>query len=358
MTSKPIGSIEESTIDLLPGKGQVYKACLHAHTSVSDGNFSPEEIKRRYKALGYSIVAFTDHELLRRHNELADDSFLPLAGLEIALWSHKYDPKKPNEPIDRVHLNLLATRPDVIAQPWLDAKQCARYAKRGDGFLAGWNATNDEIEAARREPHVGEHPDKSRYFDAETVRALVREAKAAGFLVALNHPRWSHLALQDANAFEGLWAVEVYNRDSELSDYGEDDFFYDALLRGRRNPGLYCLATDDAHKDGHIGHGWVNIRAERLDYDSIVEALRAGHFYSSTGPEILEAKLSSGVLHVRTSPCVSVRLIGNQDCLSSSHPCTEWEFSPTQDGANGHVRLVVEDGHGGVAWTNAVEYQM
>ena len=72
-------------INFLSGSGNEYKACLHAHTAVSDGDYSPSELKARYQALGYSVVAFTDHELLRRHDELADDTFLPLAGLEIAL---------------------------------------------------------------------------------------------------------------------------------------------------------------------------------------------------------------------------------------------------------------------------------
>ena len=119
----------ENTLDLLPTASHLYKACLHTHSKVSDGDFTPEEIKRRYQALGYSVVAFTDHEVLRRHDELADDSFLPLAGLENAFWSHRFDRHEP-EPHDRVHLNLLATRPDIIAQPWLDARQYAPPARR------------------------------------------------------------------------------------------------------------------------------------------------------------------------------------------------------------------------------------
>ena len=107
-------------LTFFPSTSHLYKACLHTHSTISDGNFTPEEIKRQYKALGYSVVAFTDHEVLRRHDELADDSFLPLAGLENALWSHRFDRGEP-KPHDRVHLNLLATRPDVVAQPCLSA---------------------------------------------------------------------------------------------------------------------------------------------------------------------------------------------------------------------------------------------
>ena len=58
---------------LLPDSGNFYKANLHVHTTVSDGQMTPEEIKRIYKEHGYSIVAFTDHEIMIPHTDLADD---------------------------------------------------------------------------------------------------------------------------------------------------------------------------------------------------------------------------------------------------------------------------------------------
>ena len=67
---------------LLGGKGQFYKANLHSHTTLSDGLLTPEEVKALYKEHGYSIVAFTDHDILIPHKDLKDDSFLPLNGLD------------------------------------------------------------------------------------------------------------------------------------------------------------------------------------------------------------------------------------------------------------------------------------
>ena len=49
---------------LLPKEGNFYKANLHCHTTVSDGKRTPEEIKELYMRNGYSIVAYTDHEVL------------------------------------------------------------------------------------------------------------------------------------------------------------------------------------------------------------------------------------------------------------------------------------------------------
>ena len=48
---------------LLPKEGNFYKANLHCHTNLSDGDFTPEEIKEMYKTEGYSVVAYTDHDL-------------------------------------------------------------------------------------------------------------------------------------------------------------------------------------------------------------------------------------------------------------------------------------------------------
>ena len=57
----------------LPESGY-FKANLHCHTTLSDGAFTPEEIKAAYKAQGYSIVAFTDHRKYVHHTELNDES--------------------------------------------------------------------------------------------------------------------------------------------------------------------------------------------------------------------------------------------------------------------------------------------
>jgi len=57
---------------LLPDQGQFYKANMHTHTTISDGKFTPEEIKQLYMEKGYSIVAYTDHEVMMSNNDLTD----------------------------------------------------------------------------------------------------------------------------------------------------------------------------------------------------------------------------------------------------------------------------------------------
>ena len=48
---------------LLDPAKNYFKANLHCHTNISDGKLSPAEIKAHYMKNGYSIVAFTDHDV-------------------------------------------------------------------------------------------------------------------------------------------------------------------------------------------------------------------------------------------------------------------------------------------------------
>ena len=74
---------------LIKEEGNFYKANLHMHTTVSDGKMTPLEVKEKYKEKGYSIVAYTDHELMLPHNDLSDDSFLAITSTEISINQRK-----------------------------------------------------------------------------------------------------------------------------------------------------------------------------------------------------------------------------------------------------------------------------
>ena len=71
---------------LLSESGKFYKANLHSHSTYSDGKLTPEQMKKAYMEKGYSIIAFTDHNLLLSHNDLSDENFLALNGMEIDFY--------------------------------------------------------------------------------------------------------------------------------------------------------------------------------------------------------------------------------------------------------------------------------
>ena len=97
---------------ILTGEKRFYKANLHCHSVISDGAKTPEELKNMYMRQGYSIIAYTDHDVLLSHNELSDDNFLALNGYEMEIEEEKVAPVY----LRACHLCLIALRPDNLKQ--------------------------------------------------------------------------------------------------------------------------------------------------------------------------------------------------------------------------------------------------
>ena len=130
---------------LLPESGTFYKANLHCHTNLSDGHLTPEEVKRIYKEQGYSIVAYTDHDLFIPHPELADPDFLPLHAMEMEIneetplgWDHARS----------CHLCFIALKEDTVLQPcWHRSKYRFGNAP-GNAHLARFDESLPDYERA------------------------------------------------------------------------------------------------------------------------------------------------------------------------------------------------------------------
>jgi len=75
---------------LISDQGKFYKANLHSHSTFSDGKLTPAQMKDLYQKHGYSIVAFTDHDIFLPHQELTDENFVAINGYEVAI-NNNYD---------------------------------------------------------------------------------------------------------------------------------------------------------------------------------------------------------------------------------------------------------------------------
>ena len=102
---------------LFPQGFPFYKANLHCHSTASDGDFTPQELKEAYKAKGYSVIAYTDHEVMVPHPELNDPDFLALHGYEIEIMSD-YPLNSSFKYRQTCHLCLIATQPDLRQVYW------------------------------------------------------------------------------------------------------------------------------------------------------------------------------------------------------------------------------------------------
>ena len=334
---------------LLPKSGNFYKANLHCHSRLSDAHLTVEEIKKEYKDRGYSIVAFSDHEVLfSHHDRLTDNDFLAITAYEIGVncLPEPFPYKKA------LHLNLYAKDPYNTVQPFYNANEMNWL------FSLKLDLTKEMVDNIKVEGIIdqGEH----QLYTAK-VNDIIRTANEKGFLVTLNHPNWSLLTCDDCIKYEGLWAMEVYNHGCfSLTGFPDDDRVYDEFLRSGKK--IFVTATDDNHnhlplddpRSDSFG-GWTMIKTESLDYASVIDAMEKGNFYASQGPEIKELYFEDGKIHIECSEAREICMnsltragvrIGSNDCSLTS---ADFEIS---DSLHGYVRFKVIDKHGKAAWTN------
>ncbi len=267
---------------LLPSHGRFFRANLHTHTTVSDGRHTPEEIKELFKSRGYSVVAFTDHDVMVPHGDLCDEDFLAITSYEVE--TNAEAPGGSWMGVKTYHLNFYAKNP-----------QETRYVCPNPGYcFAGASAV------AATQPHY--KGDYVRRYSVEGQNEMIAEANRLGYLVSYNHPDWSLQHYADYAGLEGFHALEICNTGCVVEGYHLDagDHVLDEFLHmGKR---VYPIATDDCHGDHDMFGGWVRFKADALTYDSIMTAYEKGDFYASFGPELESLTLDDGILHLTCAP--------------------------------------------------------
>ena len=291
--------------------GRFWRGNLHTHSTLSDGRRSAEEVCRFYEAAGYDFLSLTEHFLEQYGWPLADTRpyrsacFTTIIGAEL----------HPAQ--DRMELGA----------PW--------------HILA-----------------VGLPLDFAPSPLDETGPELAQRALDAGAFVVAAHPQWFTMTDRDVERLGPIHAIEIYNAScADDNDTADSAYMLDVLLaRDRR---LAACATDDAHfvlntRDREAG--WVMVKSETLDPDALVAALRAGDYYSSTGPIIHDLVIEPGKrLWLRCSPANRIFLLGGpaRYTVVGEQGVTEAEFDLSQ-WQSPYARVLVRDGEGRRAWTNPV----
>ncbi|WP_040456088.1 CehA/McbA family metallohydrolase [Kribbella catacumbae] len=287
--------------------GQFWRGNLHTHSDLSDGALSPDETARVHREAGYDFVAITDH-------------FRPEYGFPV-------------------------TDTRVL---------------RSEGFTmligAELHAPRTEAGHAWHIVAVGLPLDFEPPGEAETGPELAHRARAAGAFVGMAHPSASLLTAVDAESLDAAHSVEVYNALADRENRGDSWHLTDVLLsRGHR---LTTYAADDAHlqpQDPPPCQAWVQVRAEALEPDALLTALKAGHFYSSTGPELYDVRIEGDGVVVRCSPSTKVLLSGGHPGAEVAQGIDLTECSlPLALLRGAHCRITIEDATGGRAWTNPI----
>lgn len=306
--------------------GRFFKGNLHTHSTQSDGRESPEQVIEAYRSRGYQFIALTDH-------------FLPARR-----WRDSDDPARVT---DTTHLR------DTDFTTLLGAELHAPELKTGDAW---------HIVAA------GLPLDFDPVAKSESGIDLARRASETGAFVGIAHPAWYALTIEDAETIAPYCqSIEIYNHGCTI--HGREDSWHFADAMFARGHKLSAYAADDAHfKDprgsyGDAFGGWVQVKAPSFDPDAILAALKAGHFYSSTGPEIEDISFDGEVLRVRTSPAFTYFLNGVGARFARTHGdgMTEGDF-PLRNAqgelhswaAGRFVRFTMFDNNMKRAWSNPI----
>ena len=202
----------------------------------------------------------------------------------------------------------------------------------------------------------------------ESIAALI----GTGAAVFVAHPHWSGLTVGDlVQAQEaGASGIEIYNGGTVLDSHkGEALTHWDELLARRPGQAAWGIAVDDTH--WHTidrGLGWVMVRATDASPAAVVDALRAGQFYSSSGPELRDVRViedSDGIhLEVEASPVAAIYALGfgsrnqfafDREAAARSErgaTITSARFTLKPQAAGAYVRLQATDWQMRSAWSN------
>jgi len=203
----------------------------------------------------------------------------------------------------------------------------------------------------------------SRAYNMANVNAVIARANEKGHLVIYNHPVWSLQDYTDYAGLKGLWGMEICNNNSVVKGFSEIDnsiVYRDLMnLTGK----IFPVAADDSHRVETSCGAWIMVGAEKLTYDSVIDALEKGDFYASTGPEIYSLTMDGPVLRVRCSDAQSIALeSGNRyaGCANAQDaPLQEAEFDLTnwfsrcQNLPQDWLRIAVRSADGQYAATRA-----
>ncbi len=366
-----------------------YKGNLHTHSYWSDGDGYPEMIMDWYKTNGYNFVGLSDHNILAEGDKWIVVQKSPLYEKAFNNYLDKYGDKWVTFKND-------TGRTQVKLKTYTEYK----YLFEDDNFLI---IKSEEI--------TDRFEDKPIHMNVTNVQSLIqpqggssvtevmqrnvdavlkqREETGVPMFPHLNHPNFFYaVSTQDMIDLRGERFFEVYNGHFMVNNYGDSlhpstekmwDMINIAYLK-KGQPLLFGLATDDSHNYhqfgssySNAGRGWVMVHTDSLSPTSLIRAMEAGQFYSSTGVILnslatddneieIEIRKEEGV----TYTIESVGVVGNEEStkILKTVNDADAEFEVTADHRFVRARITsskiksnpFKEGEFEMAWTQPITY--
>ena len=266
------------------------KGNLHTHTTNTDGDRDPQAVVDSYASKGYGFLMISDHD-------------------------HFTDP--------------------------------ATLDSRGMALIPG-------SEVSANGPHIL-HVDARRVVEPDADRERVLETIAAeGGMAIMCHPNWlehfNHCPQEQLEAWNSYEGIEICN--GVCCIYPGSGFATDRwdrlLAEGRR---VWGFANDDVHRSEHEGMAWNMVQCETREPGAIIEALRAGRFYASTGVTIDRIQVDGNRISVAAPDAHAILTYGDYQRRLALEDGDRIEFDVDEDAAYTYVRFECWGAGLRVAWT-------
>ena len=307
-----------------------FKGNTHTHSLWSDGNDFPEMIIDWYKSRGYDFLALTDHNILQE-----GDKWMDLEAI-----------KKRQRALGRDAVSKCVAR---FGKDWIQwetrkekkgivmktLEQCrAEFEELGKFYLLPAEEVSNS--ASKKPVHInalnisGVVPavkdDEATVADVmqQSFQLIEDHGKKSGkpILAHLNHPNFQWAVTADDLVKVALGGyMEIYNGHPGINHLGDEtrpgdvkiwDIANTIRIAEMKEAPLYGVATDDSHTyhggDVSPGRGWVVVGADELGGDALINAMKAGKFYASSGVEIKSIHFNNnkGKLSVEMKPIEGV----------------------------------------------------
>jgi hypothetical protein len=299
----------------IPARGEQparwYKGNLHTHSLWSDGNDFPEMICDWYKSRDYHFLALSDHNILSAGEKWIDegkaqarDAIGGLARYRERLGDKWVETREKDGKTEIRLKTLTEFRPLFEEQEKFLLIQGEEITDSFQALPIHVNATNvrDVIKPQRG--------NSLRETIANNLSAVENQSKVVGrpLLAHLNHPNYGYaVTAEDMAAVLQERFFEVYNGHPGVNHNGDKhhagtERMWDIANALRivefKSPPLMGMATDDSHnyfgtRGASPGRGWVMVRAQKLDAESLIKSLHAGDFYASSGIELSDVRFDA-----------------------------------------------------------------
>lgn len=263
------------------------------------------------------------------------------------------------------NLHIHTTNSDGIFTP---EEICEIYSKKGYHFISitdHWELTlleNDfnglllipGIEFNIEDFHVLAIGLNEKFkVNEKNYQNLIDEINIRKSLPVIAHPYWSGLTSSDLLRVKNYFIIEVYNNTCEYRwGKGYSSVHWDEILHNRRK--MMGISSDDCHSKDDLTGSFVIVKSENLTVQDIIESLKNGYFYSSTGPIIENVEIAEKKIYIKTSPVKFIDFIGyrytGKRIMVKRGTINEFEY--TVKGNELYIRIEITDKYGKKAWLN------